>query len=269
MSSDSPIGVFDSGVGGLTVAQRLLEVAPEERIYYFADTGYVPYGPRPLSQIRQFALDICSFLAEQGVKMIVMGCNMSSGVALEPVREKLGLPALGTVQAGARAAAAATRNGRIGVLATEGAVGGRLYSRALERHDVAYEVRELACPEFVPIVEAGPTGPPERETIRQRLAPLRAAGVDTVVLGCTHYPLIADEIRAALDRPVTLVDPAESLAREAADLLDRLNLRRQSPPAEHRFWASGDEGRLAELAEVTLGQRPGQVVRLDVHSQAE
>lgn len=265
MDSDSPIGIFDSGVGGLTVAQRLLEAAPAERIYYFADTAYVPYGPRPLSQIKQFALDICGFLVAQGVKMIVMGCNMSSGVALAKVRQELGVPALGTVQAGARAAAQATGNGRIGVLATEGAVDGRLYSRALERHHLAYDVYELACPEFVPIVEAGPPGADERRTIRQRLAPLREAGVDTVILGCTHYPLIADEIEAGLDEGVTLIDPAEHLAQDAVGQLDRLGLRRQSPPAEHQFWASGDEGRLAELAETMLGQRPRQVAQTDVH----
>jgi len=265
MDRNAPIGIFDSGVGGLTVAQKLLQAAPAERIYYFADTGYIPYGPRPLSQIEQFALDISTFLVEQGVKMIVMGCNMSSGVALETVRQAAGVPTLGTVQAGARAAAAATRNGRLGVLATEGAVKGRLYGGELGRTAPELTVRELACPEFVPIVEAGPTGPAEREVISRRLAPLRAAGVDTVILGCTHYPLIADEIRAGLDQGVTLVDPAEELAREAVGLLDSTGMRRESPPAEHRFWASGSEGRLAHLAETMLGQRPRRVEHIDLH----
>ncbi len=263
--ASGPIGVFDSGVGGLTVARALLHEAPNESLLYYADFGYVPYGARPLSQIKRFALEISAFLVGQGAKMIVMGCNMSSAVAVEAAREQLGVPALGTVRAGARAAAGTTARGEIGVIATEGTVGGHVYERALHDLDPSLRVHELACPEFVPIVEAGPTGPAERRAIRDRLAPLREAPIDTLIFGCTHYPLIADEIAASLQPGVTLVDPAEELAREAVRVLDEKGLRRNSPPPEHRFWASGDPHRLRETAPMLLGARADEVGLIDVH----
>jgi glutamate racemase len=266
-SAAGPIGVFDSGVGGLTVARALLREAPNESLQYYGDFAYVPYGPRPLSQIKQFALDISTFLVGQGAKMIVMGCNMSSAVAVDAVRDRLGVSALGTVRAGARAAAATTRNGHIGVIATEGTVQAHVYARALDDLEPSLRVQELACPEFVPIVEAGPTGPDEQRVIRERLAPLGESPIDTLILGCTHYPLIADEIAASLQPGIALVDPAEELAREAVELLDGMGLRRNSPPPAHQFWASGDPQRLREMAPLLLRVRADQVGIVDVHTR--
>jgi len=216
---DYPIGVFDSGAGGLTVVRTLLERLPGERVVYFGDTAYVPYGPRPPEEIRRFAVDACRFLCGHGVKLIVMGCNMSSAMALEEARAVAGCPVLGTIDAGARAAVAATRSGRIGVAATEGTVKSGAYERAVRalRPDAA--VFQQPCPLLVPAVEAGLQDGLLADAVAESLEPLSDHSPDTVILGCTHYPLVRDEIQAFLGDDVAVVDPAEMLAEQAAEAL--------------------------------------------------
>lgn len=269
MDCNAPIGVFDSGLGGLTVVRRLLERMPVERIMYYADTGYVPYGPRPLEQIRRFACEICDFLAGQGCKMIVMGCNMSSAVALEAVRERLEIPVLGTIAAGTEGALQATRTGRIGIAATEGTVASGIFPKALKQRRADVKVFQQACPEFVPIIEAGSLDGQVAPHVARRLAPLREAAVDTLILGCTHYPLIIDEIRAGMGPDVVIVDPAVQLARQAEDTLRTRRLLRASPvPPEHRFFCSGDPDSFRRSARAVASVPVQKVEHVDVHSLA-
>lgn len=261
-----PIGVFDSGVGGLTVAHALLERLPGARLIYFGDTAYAPYGPRPLTQIRQFALEICGFLAERGARAIVMGCNMSSAVALEAVREQLGIPAWGTIEAGAAAAAAASRTGRIGVAATEGTVQSSAYVEAVRRLWSEASVAQAACPELVPLIEAGTLDGDAGAVVAQSVRPLMAAGVDTLILGCTHYPLLRAEFQAAMGEHVAVVDPAEELAHQVARVRQGeapgpVSLRR------HELFASGPTDELVRQAELWLeGPFDGPYV-VDVHER--
>ena len=244
ISHSAPIGVFDSGVGGLTVARRVLELLPDERIVYVADQAHVPYGGRELDEVRGFASAISSALFLHGCKAVVMACNISSAVALASVRalhpERM---VLGVIEPGACRAAHATKNGRIGVLATAGTVQSGAYSRALRGLDGSLTVVEVACPDFVPLVEAGEeASEAARRAAEEYLAPLQRAGVDTVILGCTHYPFLLDALRSVWNAPA-FVDPAEQTSRELAELLASASLLAappSSPHARHRLTTTGD-----------------------------
>ncbi|MGQ9731830.1 MAG: glutamate racemase [Candidatus Zipacnadales bacterium] len=262
-----PIGVFDSGAGGLTVVRELFRLLPREQIIYFGDTGYVPYGPRPLAEIQRFALDACRFLEDRGAKLIVMGCNMSSAMALEIARTAASCPVLGTVQAGARLAVAATRAGRIGVAATEGTVKSRAYARAITKLLPQAKVMEQSCPLLVPAIEAGLCDGLLEEAVARSLSPLREWGPDTVVLGCTHYPLVREIIQAYIGEAVRLVDPAEALAAEAVEVLRKKGLL--SPQAPRRpivAYASGAADSLDEWYRYLMGEEIGPVQQIDIHA---
>lgn len=270
MDPTGPIGVFDSGLGGLTVVRRLIERMPAEPIIYYADSKYVPYGPRPLEQIRQFATDICDFLVGRGCKMIVMGCNMSSAVALESVRERLAVPVLGTIDPGVEGALETTRNGRIGVAATEGTVISGMYPRALSARRGDIQVFQQACPQFVPIVETGMLDGRVAEHVAEQLAPLREAGVDTLILGCTHYPLLLKEIEGALGPRVTVVDPAVRLAEQAQRVLRETGAAREGSCCGHRtFFSSGDPQAFGRGARAVAGMRVPDVQQVDVHETTD
>ena len=263
---DDPIGVFDSGAGGLTVVRTLLKRLPAERIVYFGDTGYVPYGPRPAHEIRRFAVDACRFLGGQGAKLIVMGCNMSSAMALDDARASTVCPVLGTIEAGAEAAVAASRFGRIGVAATEGTVKSGAYGRAIRARLAAAEVFEQPCPLLVPAVEAGVQDGALEEAVAQSLRPLVGHWPDTVILGCTHYPLVRGPIQAFLGPEVQLVDPAETLAEQAAELLAARGLLAETPPTHPvACHASGPPDSLTLWAQRVLGFDLGSVGRIDIH----
>ena len=263
---ERPVGVFDSGAGGLTVVRMLLARLPHERVVYFGDTAYVPYGPRPPEEIRRFAADACRFLCHRGAKLIVMGCNMSSAMALAESREAAGCPVLGTVGAGAKAAVRASRGGRIGVAATEGTVNSGAYERAVKALRPEAQVLQQACPLLVPAVEAGVQDGLLREAVAQSLAPLREKRPDTVVLGCTHYPLIREEIGAFLGEQVELVDPAESLAAEAEEELVRRDLvATQGPERPIECYASGPPDSLRLWSARVLGVEIGIVEQVDIH----
>jgi glutamate racemase len=237
-----PVGIFDSGVGGLTVARALLDLLPDERLLYVADTAHLPYGPRPPEQIRHFALQIIAFLVERGAKAVIMGCNTSSAVALEPARARYPIPIFGIIEPGARAALAATR-GRVGVIATQATVLTGAYSQALDRlADSPVATREQACPAFVPLVEKGElTGPNVMAAATEYLAPLKDFGADTVVFGCTQYPFLQEAVGEIMGPDVALVDPALAVAQEAAQYFQGHGMLAPSPASgEHRFFASGD-----------------------------
>jgi glutamate racemase len=231
-----PIGLFDSGLGGLSVARVLMRRMPHESLWVVGDTANVPYGGRPLEQVHRFAMGLTGYLARSGCRAVVMACNISSAVALDDARRSFTVPVFGLVDAGARAAAALPAN-RIGVLATEGTVRSGAYTHALRtlRPDAA--VVEVPCPRFVPLVEAARWDSEEADNAaRVYAAPLVEAGVDAVILGCTHYPFLARAIHAAFPYPVQLVDPAESVCD---DLLNTLGQATGETP-RHRFEATGD-----------------------------
>lgn len=214
----APIGVFDSGVGGLTVAKRILEVLPNERIAYIADQTHVPYGGRDLEEIHGFAGAISEALIRHGCKAVVMACNISSAVALDDVRilhrDHI---VVGMIGPGACRAARSTRNGRIGILATEGTVRSGAYSRALHSLDAEITVAEVACPEFVPLVESGEeSSPAAARAASEYLEPLRRLDADTIILGCTHYPFLLPALQSVWSAP-RYIDPAEQVSLELAE----------------------------------------------------
>ena len=220
MDSSHPIGVFDSGVGGLSVVREILKQLPDESIVYFGDTARVPYGGRPPEEIVAFGDQILSFLLQFDVKVVVAACNTSTSVSLPVLRRKYHLPLLGVVEPGVRAALQVTGNRRIGVLATAATVNSGSYTRGFQAYDPGVTVFAQACPQFVPLVESGQIdGPEVRAAARQYLQPLQDAGVDTIVLGCTHYPFLAPVIRELAGEAVKVVDPAEETVKELAALL--------------------------------------------------
>ncbi|MBI3944607.1 MAG: glutamate racemase [Armatimonadetes bacterium] len=250
MRADGPIGLFDSGVGGLTVVSRVVQALPHESILYFGDTAHLPYGMRPLDEVRAYALRIGRYLVAQGAKAVVVACNTSTAAALEAMQADLPVPVLGTVDCGVRAALKVARNGCVGVLATQATVLAGAYPRAFERAGARMEVVEQPCPEFVTLVEAGVTRGSEALSAAERYCTaVRARAIDTVVLGCTHYPYLAGVIRQVIGPDVSLVDPAEELARSLAHRLDECGLRRpDGDPPTHRYLVSGDPSAFAESA---------------------
>jgi len=257
----APIGVFDSGVGGLSVAGEILRNLPTEPVLYFADTAHVPYGGRPLDEVRGFALAICDFLVANGAKMIVMACNISSAVALPAARERYPhIPILGVIEPGATAALA-TGARRIGVLATQGTVTSGAYTRTIVAPDPQAKVVEVPCPLFVPLVEAGETESSEAlSAARCYLTPIADADCEAVILGCTHYPFLlptlqkaAAELFSAGKRPV-FVDPAQEATREIACLLKRHGIASPaSATTSHRYYVSGDVAHFEEQGSFFLG----------------
>jgi glutamate racemase len=281
LGSSQPIGVFDSGVGGLSVVRQILAQLPDENIVYFGDTARVPYGSRTPAEIIAFGDQIVSFLTRFDVKVVVAACNTSSAVSLPMLRRKYPLPVLGVVEPGVRAALQVTGNRRIGVLATAATVNSGSYTRGFQAYEPGVTVYTQACPQFVPLVEAGQIDGPEIRAAAQRyLQPLQEAGVDTILLGCTHYPFLAPVIRELAGESVKVVDPAEETVKELAALLvlqtdavDSAGRRsaRCSPlePAarclgEHRFFASGATASFNSSGRQFLGDFPFQVEQVNL-----
>jgi glutamate racemase len=222
--SDQPIGVFDSGLGGLTVLRALIDLLPDERVVYFGDTGRFPYGPKPADEVLAHALEITDVLLERDVKLLVVACNSAAAAALDTLQAKLDIPVIGVIEPGLRAAARVTRSGRIGVIGTVGTIASGAYQRLAD--DMAVErggevdLTCAACPGFVEFVEAGDVESDQVHVLAERLlAPVRDATVDTLVLGCTHYPLLARTIGDVMGRGVVLVSSADETAFAVRDLL--------------------------------------------------
>lgn len=222
----APIGVFDSGIGGLTVVRELARQLPRESIVYFGDTARVPYGPKSPDTVRRYSREIAAFLLGEGVKAIVIACNTATAHALDALREELPVPVIGVVEPGARAAVRASPGRRIGVVGTVGTVRSGAYERAIAALAADADVVAQPCPLFVPLVEEGWFAHPATRLIaHEYLEPVRARGVDTLVLGCTHYPLLKSEIAAAMGDTVRLIDSAEETAAETGRVLDAHGLR--------------------------------------------
>lgn len=222
---NAPIGVFDSGLGGLTVAREIMRQMPREKIVYFGDTARVPYGSKSKETVTRFSRQIVRFLQTQEVKAIVVACNTASAYALEEIEEETELPMIGVVKPGALVAAEATCNGKIGVIGTEGTIRSGIYSRYIKEINPKVEVIGKACPLFVPLVEEGLWQDPVTDEIAKRyLTELIDIGIDTLILGCTHYPLIRSTVGKVIGEEVTLVNPAYETARELKEMLKRQEL---------------------------------------------
>jgi glutamate racemase len=256
MSDPRPIGVFDSGVGGLTVARAIMDLLPHESILYVGDSARFPYGPKPVGEIRRYALEIAAHLVERGVKLLVVACNSIEVSAIGDIATGNGVPVIGVINPGARAAIRATRNGRIGVIGTQATIATGAYQRAV---GAEAELHAAACPVFVEHVERGDTTSEElRSAARGYLAPLRERGIDTLILGCTHYPLLSGLLQLEIGPEVVLVSSAEETAKDVYATLLREGLARgdDGRPA-HEFLSTGDPAHFRELAERFLGAEIG------------
>jgi glutamate racemase len=254
-SPSAPIGVFDSGIGGLTVVREIIRQLPDESIIYFGDTARVPYGPKSPDTVRRYSREITTYLRDQGVKAVVVACNTATAHALPVLREELPIPVVGVVEPGARAAIATSRGGGIGVIGTKGTIASGAYERAIRALAPDARITARACPLFVPLVEEGWTDAEATILIaREYLSPLATAHVDTLVLGCTHYPLLKPLIESILGGDVRLIDSARETAAEIARVLEERSLRAaDGTPARHRFIASDAPQQFLELGQRFLG----------------
>ena len=255
MPDDRPIGMFDSGSGGLTVARAVLDLLPNEPLVYFGDTARFPYGDRPVEEIRSFAREIAAFLLGRNVKMLVVACNSVEVAAIEELTDRAGVPVIGVIDAGVRAGLRATRNGKVGVIGTVATIESRAYDRAVEREDGGIRLSSAACPAFVPHVERGDTTSQELlARAREYLGPLVSAGVDTLILGCTHYPLLSGLIQIVMGPDIVLISSAEEVAKDVYAGLVGGDLLRDTPaPPSHEFLCSGDAESFAVLGRLFLG----------------
>ncbi len=244
-----PIGVFDSGMGGLTVLHECLVTMPHEDFVYLGDAARLPYGLRPLAEVARFAHEIGAFLEGQGVKLILVACNTATSAALPELQEALSVPVVGVITPEAHAAVQATRNRRIGLLATAGTVASGRYDALVRTLDAGVRMTSVACPRLVPLIESDdPFGPETGEAVREYARPLKEAGVDTVVLGCTHYPLIRPIFQRVFGRGVTLVFSAEETAREVAETLARKGIENdEAREGSYRFLTTGDPEQFREM----------------------
>ena len=264
--SNAPIGIFDSGVGGLTVARAILDQLPNEAILYIGDTARGPYGPRPLAEVRDFSLETLDFLVEQGVKALVIACNTASAAMLRDARERYSVPVIEVIQPAVRRAVAATRTGKVGVIGTRATIESKAYLDAFAAAP-QLEITSTACPRFVEFVERGETsGEAITEVAREYLAPMIAADIDTLVLGCTHYPLLTGVISYVMGNGVSLVSSAEETAKDLYRVLVEGSLLRDanSPAPTHRFLATGDAKAFEGLARRFLGPEVGSVQHQDL-----
>ena len=249
----APVGVFDSGVGGLTVAREIMRQLPNENIVYFGDTARVPYGSKSKDNIIRYSRQIINFLKTKNVKAIVIACNTASALALDVVREEIDIPIIGVVEPGARAALEITQTKKIGVIGTEGTIRSAMYEKIIQERDPEAGVIGKACPLFVPLVEEGLLEDPVTDEIAQRyLSVLIDSGIDTLILGCTHYPLIRSTVGKVMGDKVTLVNPAYETAIELKRLLENHNMLQDEKPAlgtnQYQFFVSDGADKFQQFA---------------------
>ncbi|MBM3693954.1 MAG: glutamate racemase [Actinobacteria bacterium] len=250
-----PIGVFDSGLGGLTVLRSIIDLLPDEPLLYFGDTGRFPYGPKPHDEVRRYALEIADLLVARDAKLLVVACNSATAVALDVLRDRLAIPVLGVIEPGLTAAARATRTGRVGVIGTVGTIASGAYQRAADALAGPIDLTCAACPGFVEFVESGDVHSDQVHVLAERLlAPVRAAEVDTLVLGCTHYPLLARTIGDVMGPDVVLISSADETAFSVRALVEAHGLAAPAgAPTRHGFVTSGDTATFRALGTRFLG----------------
>lgn len=254
MHRDSAIGVFDSGLGGLTVVKQLRQQLPHERIIYFGDTARVPYGTKSRDAIIRFSQENTELLLSHGVKMVVVACNSSSSYAIPILKKSYDVPVLGVIIPGAQKAAHVTRNNRVGVIATAATIKSGQYTRNILKYNPSVEVISQPCPLFVPLVEEGWLDTPAtRQIVKEYLQPLKDADIDSLILGCTHYPLLSNVIQRVMGRRVVLVDSATEVAQRVKQLLEKSNMYRSAGRATAQFYVSDKPQEFGRIAENFLG----------------
>jgi glutamate racemase len=258
------IGIFDSGVGGLTVMHRLMEALPGENLVYLGDTGRTPYGTKSAETVTQYAIENAEFLLGKGMKLLVVACNTMSAVALDAVRRRCDVPVVGVIDPGAKAAIERTRSGRVGVIGTEATIASGAYTRALRSLRPKLEIYTRACPLFVPLAEEGWTdNEVASATVAVYLESLRRSGIDVLILGCTHYPLLRGVIAAFLGADVALIDSAEETAREVAEILAAGGSDRAPGQGSTSFFVTDAPDRFVKVGRRFLGERVESAVRIE------
>ncbi len=260
----NPIGLLDSGVGGLTVAKEMIRQLPNEQIMYVGDNARCPYGPRPMAEVKKFTWEMTEFLLRQNIKMLIIACNTATAAALDEIRDALDIPVLGVINPGARAAIKATKKMSVGVIGTVGTIESGAYEAALTSIHPQVQVTGLACPKFVPLVESG-----ERSSltaykiIRETLAPLKAANIDTLVLGCTHYPLLIENIRTVLGGRIQIISSGDEAASEASTILHHQKLLNEyTETVPHQFFTTGSKTMFKQIAQEWLDIRIDHVEKV-------
>ncbi len=253
---ERPIGIFDSGLGGLTVTSSIIDLMPDESIIYYGDTGRFPYGTRGIDELRGFVFQIIEYLLEQDIKLVVIACNSGAAAGLEAAQARYDIPVIGVVEPGARAAVLATHTRRIGVIGTEATISSGAYTRAVHALDAGAQVFSQPCSALVDLVEAGElSGARLDETVRAGVAPLKEQGIDCLIMGCTHYPVVAGALAAEAGPDIKLISSAEETARELKLLLtERQQLCSPGGTPAYRFICSADAERFRELGDRFLGR---------------
>lgn len=270
---DLPIGFIDSGFGGLTVVKQSLKQLPNESIIYLGDNARAPYGPRSLKEVKRFIWQLTNFLREKGIKMLVIACNTGTAAALEEIRSSLAIPVVGVIHSGSRAAIKKTSNNRIGVIGTQGTVDSNLYQEIMQDKVNHLDIISLACPEFVHIVEKQEIDDPSSyQTIEERLRPLKESHIDTLVLGCTHYPLLYKQIEEVMGEEVILIDSGSETINEVSTILDYFNLSRSAKeakecPPSQTYYTTGDPDSFAKFAREWLDNPSIQVKKCDIKGE--
>ncbi|WP_035053988.1 glutamate racemase [Carnobacterium pleistocenium] len=251
------IGFIDSGVGGLTVVREAMRQLPNESIYYVGDTARCPYGPRPEEQVKQFTWEMTHFLLNKDIKLLVIACNTATAVALEDLKKKLAIPIIGVILPGSRAAIKATKNNRIGIIGTEGTVNSDKYKKMIQSKDFLASVNSLACPKFVPLVESNEyKSAIAKKIVAETLKPIKNKKIDTLILGCTHYPLLRPIIQNVMGDSVTLIDSGAETISEVSTILDYFNLAELSnnkEVSERKFFTTGSTQMFNDIASQWLG----------------
>lgn len=265
MNDTRPIGIFDSGVGGLTVVKSLVQQLPGESFIYVGDTAHLPYGNKSRAELCQYARDIITFLLNNNVKAIMVACNTHSSITLPEIEKNCPVPILGVVKPGARLAVQTSQNGKIGVIATLACVNSGAYTESISTLGADYQVFANACPRFVPLVESGQLqGAEVEEAVHEYLHPLLEAGIDTLVLGCTHYPFLAPSIKDYVGSAVSLVDPAVETIEELTKLLTQEQILSQSSHGEGSFYVSGNDQSFYKVGSLLLGDLIRKVEKINL-----
>ena len=264
MNKDNPVGVFDSGIGGLTVLQKIIETLPRENTVYLGDTARSPYGTKSVETVLRFSFENADFLIDKGVKLVVVACNTSTAVALESLRENVSVPVVGVIEPGVRAALEKTRNKKVGVIGTEATIQSGAYTKSLKAFDPNIEVYSRTCPLFVPLVEEGwVDNAVVKMTVESYLSSLKQSGIDTLILGCTHYPLLKRAIRKFMGRQVQLVDSAAETAKSIHATLKQESIARERGKGSHSFFVTDASERFIKVGQRFLGEKVESAVRIE------
>lgn len=265
MDNQAPIGIFDSGVGGLTVVRAIHHTLPNESILYLGDTARVPYGTKSPEVVRRYALKCADFLCNQGAKAVIIACNTASAVAVEAIRERFQIPVLGVIEPGAAAAAHQSASGNIGVIGTQGTIDSGSYQAALSRLKPQSTIHAIPCPLFVPLAEEGLADHPATRLLAEEyLAPFSGKQIDTLVLGCTHYPLLQPLIQDVVGPHVKIINSAQAVAASALSMLEDAELNSKEKLTHHRFFSTDTATRFINVGNAFLGDRIHSVEVVDI-----